>query len=186
MIKQVLITTVNQKILQFLAKYSDSEFYEREIARRIGVASGSANRALNELYAGGVVTRKQEGKMFFYSVVSSTPAIVEFKKLINIILIEPLIGELKDIARRIILYGSCAQGSDNSKSDIDIFIVTGRKEQVNSVIEKFHFPKGYEEIRIQAIIKTPIELLRSSEPEQVFLSEVEKGITLWESGSDES
>jgi predicted nucleotidyltransferase len=186
MINAILISTVNQKIMQFLVKYSDKEFHEREIARRIGIASGSANRALNGLYSSGVVKRRQEWRMLFYSVDSSNPAIIEFKKLINILLLEPLVKELKNITGRIILYGSCAQGTDTSKSDMDIFIVSSNREQVNRAIESFHFSMGYEEIHIQTIIKTPVDILKAGESEQVFLSEIEKGITLWEKSSDES
>jgi len=185
MIKDVLVTTVNQKILQFLARYSDKEYYERDIARQIEVASGSANRALNELFAIGAVKRRQEGKMLFYSIKSVSHTIIEFKKLINIMLVEPLVEELHTVTNRIVLYGSCAQGTDNSKSDMDLFIVTGNREQVNRIIENFRFPKGFEEIHIQTIIKKPVELLKAGESEQVFLSEVEKGITLWESVSNE-
>ena len=118
---------VNQKILQFLSKYSDQEFHEREIVRRIEVASGSANRALNELFTAGAVKRRQEWRMLFYSVDSSNPAVLEFKKLTNILLLEPLVENLKNITKRIILFGSCAQGTDNSKSDMDVFIVTGKR-----------------------------------------------------------
>jgi predicted nucleotidyltransferase len=185
MLKEVIITTVNQRILQFLAKYSDKEFHEREIARRVGVASGSANRALNELHVLGVVKQRPEWRMLFYSVDSSNPVIVEIKKLINILLLEPLVEKLKNITNRIILYGSCAQGTDNSKSDMDIFIVSRNRDDVNRIIECFRFPRGYEEIHIQMIIKNPVELLKAGESEQVFLSEVERGITLWESVSIE-
>jgi predicted nucleotidyltransferase len=185
-IKDILVATVNQRILQFLAKYSDKEYYERDIARQVGVASGSANRALNELFATGVVKRRQEGKMLFYSICPFGPVIMEFKKLVNIMLVEPLVEELKSATKKMVLYGSCAQGTDNSKSDMDIFIVTSKREQVNLIIENYQFPKGYEEIRMQPIIKTPLELLKSGESEQVFLGEVEKGIILWESGSIES
>lgn len=186
MLNDILISTVNQKILRFLAKYSDREYHEREIVRRVGVASGSANRALNELYKSGEIKRRQEGRMLFYSIKSSNPAIVEIKKLINLMLLEPLIEELRVVANRIVLYGSCAQGTDNSKSDMDLFIITSKKEKVNRIIENFHFPKGYEEIILQTIIKTSVEILKAGESERVFLSEVEKGITLWESSSDES
>ena len=51
-------------------------------------------------------------------------------------------------------------------------------------IEQFHFPRGYEEMRIQPVIRTAVEVLGAGESERVFL--VEKGITLWESVSDES
>jgi predicted nucleotidyltransferase len=185
MIEDALISTVNQKILRFLAKYSDKEYYERDIARQVGVASGSANRALNELYDIGVVKRRQAGKMLFYSIKSANPAIVELKKLINIMLVEPLVKELTNSTKRIVLFGSCSQGTDNSKSDMDMFIVTGNKDQTQRTLDNFHFSKGYEDIRIQAIIKTPVEVMKAGESEQVFLNEVEKGITLWESNSNE-
>jgi predicted nucleotidyltransferase len=186
MINETLVVTVNQKILQFLTKYADKEFHERELARRIGLPSGSANRALNILFAAGAVKRRQDGRMLLYSVDSSNPTITEFKKLINILLIEPVIEQLKPISERIILYGSCAQGTDNSKSDIDLFIVTGDREQVFRIIDDFHFPQGYEGLYIQAIIKTPTEILNAGESEQAFFNEVERGLTLWERAANES
>ena len=180
-----LITTVPQRVLQFLAKYSDKEFYEREIARRIGISTGSANRALNELFRSGTITRQQKGRMLFYSLNASKPAVIEFKKLVNISFMESLVENLKNITNRVILYGSCAHGTDTSRSDMDVFIVTSNSKSVRKVIENFHFPKGFEEIHIQAIIKTPIELLETGESDQVFLNEVEQGIILWQSGMNE-
>jgi hypothetical protein len=40
-------------------------------------------------------------------------------------------------------------------------------------------------IHSQTIIENPVEVLKAGDSEQVFLSEVEKGITLCESGSNE-
>lgn len=181
-----LIATNNQKVLRLLAKFSDKEFYERQIARTLGIAYGSANNALNELYSTGVTRRRQEGKMYFYSVDSSSSIIVEFKKLVNLLLIEPLVEELKDASSRIILYGSCAQGTDNSGSDVDLFVVTNNKDKVLGSVNNFKFPQGFENIRIQAIVKTPVELLEIKEPEQAFIEEVERGIVLWERLASES
>jgi DNA-binding transcriptional ArsR family regulator len=110
MLQSHLITTVNQKILSLLAKFPDQEFYEREVSRKFGIAAGSANRALNELFASEVVRRRREGKMYFYSIDFSNAALTEFKKMVNLILIEPLVEELKRISSRIVLYGSCALG----------------------------------------------------------------------------
>jgi len=106
MLNSHIIGTVNQKILSLLAKFSDKEFYERQIARKIGIAYGSANRALNDLYSTGAVKRRQEGKMYFYSVDLSNVAITELKKLTTIMLIEPSVEELKNISSRIVLYVS--------------------------------------------------------------------------------
>jgi len=186
MFKDSLITTVNQKVLQFLAKYSDREFHEREIARRLGISAGSANRVSNELYRSEELKRRQKGKMLFYSIDSSKPAVIAFKRLVNILLIEPLVEELKDITSQIILYGSCAQGTDTSRSDMDVFIVTSDSDGVRRIIEGYRFPKGFEEIPIQTVIKTPVELLEAGKSDQVFLNEVEQGIVLWRGKVNES
>jgi len=186
MLQSHLIATVKQKVLNLLAKFSDQEFYERELARKLGISYGSANRALNELYSTGAIMRRREGKMYFYSIDSSTAALTEFKKMVNLMLVEPLVEELKKMSSRIILYGSCALGTDNSESDLDLFIVSNGKADVANVISTFNFPRGFENIHIQPVIRTPVELLEGGESERTFLEEVERGIVLWEKVDSES
>jgi len=186
MLKPHLISTVNQKVLSLLVRFSDREFYEREVARKLGISAGSANRALNELFSSGAVGRRQEGKMYFYSVDPSHAVLTEFKKVVNLLLIERLVEELKKISSRIVLYGSCAPGTDTSESDIDLFVVSNSKEDVSNVISDFAFPKGFEDIRIQSVIKTPVELLEAGKSEQTFMEEVDRGIVLWDRVASES
>jgi predicted nucleotidyltransferase len=186
MLQPHLITTINQKVLSLLAKFADQEFYEREMARKLGIATGSANRALNELYSTGTIKRRQEGKMYFYSIDSSNAALTEFKKMVNLMLIEPLVEELKKISSRVVLYGSCALGTDTSESDMDLFVVANSREDVSNVIRGFTFPRGFENIHIQSVIRTPVELLEAGESERTFMEEVERGIVLWEKVASES
>lgn len=186
MLHSYIITTNSQKVLSLLAKFPDQKFYEREIVRRLGISSGSANLALNELFSSGVIARRQEGKMNFYSIDSSNAGITELKKLINVMLIEPLLEALKKISNRIVLFGSCAFGTDTSESDLDLFIISGRKKSVSNIISNFKFPKGYENIQIRPVIKTPVELLEDRRSERTFMEEVERGIVLWEKAASES
>jgi len=186
MLQAHLIATVSQRVLSLLVKFSDQEFYEREVARKLRISTGSANRALNELFSSGVVRRRREGKMYFYSVDFSNAALIEFKKMVNLLLIEPLVEELKKISSRVVLYGSCALGLDTSESDLDLFIVSNSKEDVANVISSFTFPRGFENISIQPVIKTPVELLDAGESERTFMEEVERGIVLWEKVASES
>ncbi len=181
-----LITTVNQRVLGFLARFSGKAFYERQIARKLDIAFGSANRSLNELYSSKAIKRRGEGKMFFYSIDMSNAAVVEYKKLVNLALIEPLVEELKEMATRVILYGSCAQGTDTSRSDFDLFIVTNCKQDAMVILNRFVLPKGYEELVVRPVIKTPVELLEAGDSEKAFIAEVERGITLWERKAVES
>ncbi|MDZ4245584.1 MAG: nucleotidyltransferase domain-containing protein, partial [Dehalococcoidia bacterium] len=161
MLHPYIISTNSQKVLSLLVKYSDQEFYEREIARRLGVSSGSANRALNELFSSGVVKRRMKGKMYFYSIDSSNAAVTELKIIINLMLIEPVVEELKKVSDRIVLYGSCAQGTDSSESDLDLFVVSDNRQGVSEVVNGFTFPAGFGEIHIGPVIKSPVELLEA-------------------------
>jgi predicted nucleotidyltransferase len=180
-----IIATNTQKVLSLLIKFSDQEFYEREVARNLEISAGSANRSLNELFTAGVVRRRKEGKMYFYSVNSKNAVIPELKKIINLLLVEPLVEALKAISNRVVLYGSCAQGTDTSESDMDLFIVSNDKQKVSDSIVSYRFPRGYESIHIQPVIKTPVELMESGEMERTFLDEAENGIELWEKVANE-
>jgi predicted nucleotidyltransferase len=185
MLHNYIIATNNQKVLMLLAKFSDQDFYEREISRKLGISSGSANRTLNELYISGVITRRREGKMFFYSIEHPDAAITELKKIINILLIEPLSERLKKVSNRVVLYGSCAQGTDTSESDLDLFVVSSRKKEAANLISDFKFPMGYEIIHIQSVVRTPVELLGGGGSASAFMEEVERGVLLWEKVANE-
>ena len=180
------ISTNHQKVLSFLTKFSDEEFYEREIARKINISTGSAHAVLNELFLGGLLKRRIRGKMYFYSIDDSHPAFEQFKILNNIVLVLPLVEMLKNISFKIVLYGSCAKGRDTSKSDIDIFIVSDQQDKVLQIIRKHQLGNGFEGIEIQPVILSPLELLQSEKKDREFLSLVNEGIVLWETPADES
>jgi predicted nucleotidyltransferase len=180
MLATQIIATTNQKVLSFLVKYSDREFYERRIAVQTGVSYGSANRALHELHSSGLVKRHREGRMLFYSINTGNPAVVHYKKLVNLILIEPLIERLKTVADRVILYGSCAQGNDNSRSDIDLFVVAMDTDRAKEMVSSYVLPRGFQDIHVSPVFKTPAEVLEAGDSQRVFLEEIERGIVLWE------
>ena len=178
--------TNHQKVLSLLTKFSDMEFYEREIARKIGISYGSANKVLNDLYSAHLLSRQQKGKMLFYRIDLTDPMIRQFKIINTITLLRPLILTLRKLTTRIILFGSCATGDDTSDSDIDIFIVSEQKHKILRIIEKVNLGRGFEEIQIQPIIFSHNELLDSEKIDKEFLSLVREGIILWEKTVDGS
>jgi len=179
-IRDYLSSTNLLKVLSFLAKFSDQEFHEREIARKTGVSYGSANKVLNQLFADGILVRRQAGKMLFYSFNSADPIATIFKIFISVSLLRPLVKSLREFATEIVLYGSCARGEDTSASDMDIFVVSEDKEKVLGIIEKHRFRKGFETIKIEPVILSALELLKSEKTDKEFLSLVREGIVLWD------
>lgn len=184
--KNFIISTNHQKVLSLFVKFSDLEFYEREVSREIGISTGSSNKVLNDLYSNGLLIRRREGKMYFYQIDDSHPAFKYFKILNNIVLLMPLVEKLKKITKRIILYGSCSNGSDTSKSDIDLFVVSENRSEVLQIISNHSLGKPFENEKIQPVIQSSLDLLESKKSDKEFLSLVRQGIILWEHPTDES
>jgi predicted nucleotidyltransferase len=184
--KDFFISTNQQKVLSFLAKFSDQEYHEREIARKVGISYGSANRVLNDLALRGLLMRRRVGKMLFYSFNRSDPIYKPFKIFISIALIRPLIDNMKSFASEVVLYGSCARGEDASKSDVDLFIISEDKEEALRLIRNYKFLKGFEHLKIEPVIFSPAELPKSEKGGREFLSLVREGIVLWDKTKDEA
>jgi predicted nucleotidyltransferase len=179
-IRDYFFSTNQLRVLSFLAKSSDQEFHEREIARRTGISYGSANRILNGLLADGILTRRQAGKMLFYSFNGGDPLAKTFKIFVSVSMLRPLIKNLQEFASEIVLYGSCARGEDTSASDMDLFVVSAEKEKVLGIIEKNRFRKGFEGIKIEPVILSTMDLLKNEKTDKEFLSLVKEGIVLWD------
>jgi predicted nucleotidyltransferase len=178
--RDILSSTNQLKVMSFLAKFSDQEYHEREIARRTGISYGSANGVLNELLADGILVRRQAGKMSFYSFNGEDPIAKVFKIFVSVSLLRPLVKNLQESASEIVLYGSCARGEDISTSDMDIFVVTTEKEKALGIIENYKFRKGFEDIKIEPAVLSALDVLKSEKTDKEFLSLVREGIVLWD------
>lgn len=85
---------------------------------------------------------------------------------------------LRQYSEKIVLFGSCAQGTDTAKSDIDLFVVTRDKPTVQKATQKI---KGAR--HVQWVIKTPQEYVILNGKEPVFAEELSRGILLWEASN---
>lgn len=110
----------------------------REIERKLKVPLPSVIRYCKELEQEDILAVKKTGSVTFYTTSRSERYLLE-KKLYNVRqlyesgLIEYLKRELSNPA--IVLFGSYAKGEDTESSDIDLYIETPSKKQVN--LERF-------------------------------------------------
>jgi predicted nucleotidyltransferase len=90
---------------------------------------------------------------------------------------DPLFLSIKEISRKIVLFGSCARGEDDYNSDIDILVITDpdNKDRVFDTIS------GYKSEReIRPIVLDTVELMEMESNDRVFYDEIMKGIEVWE------
>lgn len=171
------ITPTLMQVLELFFSDPMGEYHEREVMRRTRVSKGSANKMLRLLAREGFLLRQGRGRIVLYRLNTKEPAARQFKILVNVFGLRPLVGGLKDHARKIILFGSCAEGTDVKDSDIDVLVLTSEKDIVRRKVSEFS-RKG--ERKIAPIIVGANELVRLKNRDKPLYENIERGITLWE------
>jgi len=175
MLKDILYSTNQQKILGFLLNNPEEEFYDRQISNITGVSRAGTNLALRNLAKAGIIQRQKRGRMNFYRITTQLALVKHLKILQNIVTLNPLIEKLKSLSRKIILYGSSSKGENLSSSDFDIFVLSNNRKQIENVLFKNPLRQ-----QLQVVILTENEFVKLKKQNLVFYKEISEGIVLWE------
>lgn len=122
----------NYKIMKLFFDNPETSFHIREISRKTGLSSTGVIKIINRLKRESLLTSKKE-KMVENVSANLGGRFLILKRAYNlyIILDSKLVEFLRDFyeePKAIILYGSYAEGSDNSKSDVDIAVLSHKNE----------------------------------------------------------
>ncbi len=182
----LLVKTSHQKVIAFFLARPTGQFYGAEISDKTEISIGQISKVLGDLRKAGLVEMERKGRTELYSIVSDNPALRVFKVLNTIISIEPLVESLRSVSKRVVLYGSCASGTNIEESDLDLLVVSARKGEVEEIISAFPASAYYGFSEIRAVVKTPAEWVALEDKDPVFYNEIIKGIALYEKEIDES
>jgi len=171
------ITPTFMKVFELFLGDPMQGYHEREVVRRTGVSKGSANGILRLLADLDLLVRERKGRMVFYKLNAKEPVVKQFKVLVNVYKLKELLDRLKERSRRIILFGSCAQGVDVKDSDIDLFVLTSEKNSIRKTISEFNRDS---ERKIAPIIVDANEFINLKRDGKSLYENIERGITLWE------
>jgi len=171
------ITPTLMKVLQIFTEDPLNERHEREVVREAKVSKGSANNILRRLTAHGFLTRQRKGRMVFYKLNTSEPTVRQFKVLANVYALKELVNQLKQHTRKIVIFGSCAQGTDVNESDIDLLIISLNKEPAKRIISAYNQKNDKKVDAITLDINEYIQLKQEDKP---LYENIERGIVLWE------
>ncbi|MCX6355203.1 MAG: nucleotidyltransferase domain-containing protein [Candidatus Aureabacteria bacterium] len=117
-----------QELLRILLLHPQREFYFRELIRLSKTGQGAAQRELASLVKSGIALRRVSGNRVYYRINEGMPIYQELKGLIvktagiADLLKNALTHAIPDI-KIAFIYGSFAEGSDRTDSDIDLMII---------------------------------------------------------------
>ncbi len=183
MLKDIIIKTVEQRILSLFVANPDKTFYSREVSKKIKTSLGATSNALRLLEKNSILTSEKKGRTSLYTLKLPNEYLERFKILNTLLTMEPLVEKLKNISRRIILYGSYTAGTFTSDSDLDIVVISEKRDEVLKTIDSF---KTNIAVEIKPVIKKQVEWMQLEKSDPEFFSEINQGITLWEKPINES
>lgn len=182
----ILVKTTHQKVLSLFLAHPTCSFYGSEISQRAGISIGQMSKVLNDLFKAGLVTKERRGKTELYNIVAESPPLKTYKVLNTILSITSLVKDLKEFSKRVVLYGSCAKGTNIEESDLDLLVVSSKREKILDALSRHPSDNYYGFSEIRPVIKKPSEWAVLEENDPVFFNEVQKGILLFEREIDES
>jgi predicted nucleotidyltransferase len=168
------MTKIEKKIIQLLSDYPEQEFYGQEIANRLKCSKSSISGLLPPLLSKKMITKITKGRMGFYQINPANLAVKQFKIISALEIIKSISEKLKPFAKKAILFGLASRGEQTSGSDMDLLIISNKKEEALSAINKFK-----NKLNLQIIIKTPSEWSEMETLTPEFFQEIKNGITIF-------
>lgn len=184
-----LFTKTQQRVIGVLFGQPGRSFYASQLIREAGTGSGAAQRELARLEGSGLIVARRIGHQKHYQANAASPLFSELRNIVlkTVGVAEPLRDALKPLSsaiRAAFVYGSVAQATDQSASDIDLMIISdgvtygdvfGALEQVTRTVGR----------QINPTVYTATEFSKRAGTEDAFVTRVLEQPKLWVIGSDD-
>jgi len=170
-----MLRTSELRILDYLTASVEGKGFVSQIARDTGISKGEVSKAVKVLKDGGLVSSEQNGRNMVCFVDRHLPVFIRLRTAFNLLEIMPKTAALRKCADKIVLFGSCAEGTDTAESDIDLLVITRDKAKAEKATRKIKFSRP-----VQWLVKTPQEYVVMNSKGKVFVEQISKGIILWE------
>lgn len=119
------------RILKFFLFNPNTEIHIKGLARRLKISPATAKLFCEVFTKKGFLNEVKKGNLKIYSLNNESVYVREMKKLFLLLgLKEKGIEKIAKKCVSLAIYGSCASGIFNEKSDLDILII-GKKEDVD-------------------------------------------------------
>jgi predicted nucleotidyltransferase len=184
MLAELFTSKTRSSLLGLLFDNRKSEYYLRDIEKRIGISIRAIQKEVKHLVELDLLCARKDGNRIYYSANTKHPIYID---LVSIV--EKTIGLLGQIKERLVddriecafIFGSIAKGTENSTSDIDLIIIgdigmraltkllSGLQEKVNREINPHIFSHDEFKERLQkkdhfisSILKEDIKIIKGN------------------------
>jgi predicted nucleotidyltransferase len=145
-------------------------------------------RALKRIEHAGLVTKARRGNMVYYQAEMMHPAFEDLKRaFIKTVALGDALREalapLSDKVKLAFIFGSLAQGKENARSDIDLFLVGGVSlREATKLLGSFVAELGRE---FNPVVYPLEEFKKKAKERHHFIADVMRGPKIWLIGSED-
>jgi predicted nucleotidyltransferase len=173
------------KLIRIFLQTPDRGFYTKEITRQTGIGVGTVNNFLRNIQKDNILIKEIVGNVHLYKL-NNELELVKHLKIVHTLLefeqqrfTEYFLDEDTMISS-IVLYGSYANGENDSKSDIDLLLLVNKKRSYTTVLQTLE-KKFHKQISLQQMTISEWQTLKKKD--KIFYeSLLEKHIILYGSG----
>lgn len=182
MLENIVGSTTKIRILRLMFEYPNRDFSTDEVMKNSFVGRGYAGKCLEMLLGEGILRTKKMGKEKRYSLNRDSRYFPLLRNLfkeenekyptlsyMHRNLVSDLLERLGD--ETITLFGSVASGTATPGSDVDLLIISSRKEFIRKICRRIG---GKYKIKIQAVVLTGEELDKRIREKSRFLKNIGK------------
>jgi len=124
----VLFKDYRRRVLGLLLLHAEESYHVREIARLTGTVAGTLHKELATLARAGILTVQARGNQKLYMANRDCPVFTELASILRKTsgMVDVVTAALLPLAAQIdsaCLFGSVAQGQENSHSDVDVLLI---------------------------------------------------------------
>lgn len=174
MLETIARSTARQKILGLFFLNEEKSYYQRQLAKELGIAIGQVQREIQILEKEGILNRDRLGNLILLKVNKAYPLYKEIKQVV--LKTVGVVPRLKEALGRLdeadvaFIYGSFAHDRWTSGSDIDLLVVGDIRK---SRLTKELTPIGQDIDRtINSTLYSREEITRKLKGKDGFLMEV--------------
>jgi len=159
---------------------------ERELARSIGISHVAVSKALKEMESVNFSRKSKVGNVNIWSLNEKSYAYSCARDLKTLAKIPPLLRLKKDLEtdfgknkyiKRLVLFGSVAEGTEKETSDIDLFILVNNEENKKDIQKKIlEVSERYKELYGNNI--SPLILTEKETKNKNLMDNIDKGIVI--------
>ncbi len=182
-----LMPSTRQNILAATVLHPKKSWYLRELAKFLNVSPSSLQRELINLSKAGILKKTADGNRTYFNADQNCPIFPELKNVLikTVGIVGLLQHSLKPLSKKItvaFVFGSIAIGTENSESDVDLFIIGDVK-----LVEVVTATKNAEQkLRrsINPIVLSASEAKRKLKDNNAFIKQVRQSDKLFLIGKD--